>query len=330
MAVPAPAARAVPGGLPPRRIAGALFPGAAIRYVDGFEAIAEQFDRFADQRRSTCGAYAARYLLAPGGFAEHDGIDTTREDYLAWLAGTVLEADEVAPAAAARAESRRLGLSDDDALGRFPDTFYARPLRASSDPAVAGTSPTGVARAICVASDGALATLPVAGRHAEGSIALTEERMTALHDLLAQHLAAWRVHPIANYESDQLLDPTVEAYGVDGLIAPDPTVAVPRDTWGVGHFAGIGALWTAADGRRWALLLDSYKGRGWSGYEPQPVELLRRGLVRTDGREGGLLLVLPRDHLSGAHAQIEALGLEIRMWGNGSLEPEGWSWTLGR
>jgi hypothetical protein len=27
---------------------------------------------------------------------------------------------------------------------------------------------------------------------------------------------------------------------------------------------------------------------------------------------------------------IYGLGLEIRMWGNGSLEPEGWNWELGR
>jgi hypothetical protein len=39
---------------------------------------------------------------------------------------------------------------------------------------------------------------------------------------------------------------------------------------------------------------------------------------------------LRRDALDDARAAIEALGLDIRMWGNGSLEPEGWSWSLGR
>jgi len=78
------------------------------------------------------------------------------------------------------------------------------------------------------------------------------------------------------------------------------------------------------------LLLDTYKARGFQGYEPQPAELLRRGLVREDGREGGLLVVLPREQLDEVRAAIEALGLEIRMWSNGSLEPEGWRWELGR
>jgi hypothetical protein len=61
-----------------------------------------------------------------------------------------------------------------------------------------------------------------------------------------------------------------------------------------------------------------------------PAESLRRAVVREDGRDGGLLLVLRRDALDDARAAIEALGLDIRMWGNGSLEPEGWSWSLGR
>jgi hypothetical protein len=322
--------RAVPNGLPARRIAEALFRDAEIRYVDGFDAIADRFDRFDDQRPSTCGAYAARYLLAPSGFAEHDGVDTTREDYLAWLAGTVLETHEVGPATAAGAEAKAAGLSDLEALRRFPRTFYGWPLRASDDPVVAGTSPTGVARAVAIASGGVLVTLPIAARRSDGTVVLDTPRMDAVHDLLAERRLDWRVHPIANYQAAQLLDPAAEAYEPANLVAADPTGSVPFDSWQVGHFAGIAAFWETGVGRRWVLLLDSYKGRGWAGYEPQPLELLRRGLVRSDRRDGGLLLVLPRERLDEAHEGLTALGTEIRMWGNGSLEPEGWRWELGR
>ena len=61
-----------------------------------------------------------------------------------------------------------------------------------------------------------------------------------------------------------------------------------------------------------------------------PAESLRRAIVRDDGRTGGLLLVLPRASLDAAVAAIQGIGLRIRMWGNGSLEPEGWAWELGR
>jgi hypothetical protein len=40
--------------------------------------------------------------------------------------------------------------------------------------------------------------------------------------------------------------------------------------------------------------------------------------------------VMPRAALDAASTAIADLDLEIRMWGNGSLEPEGWAWSLGR
>ena len=52
-----------------------------------------------------------------------------------------------------------------------------------------------------------------------------------------------------------------------------------------------------------------------------PAKSLRRALVRQDGRDGGLLLVMQREALTAATSAIEGLGLEIRMWGNGSPAP---------
>jgi hypothetical protein len=34
--------------------------------------------------------------------------------------------------------------------------------------------------------------------------------------------------------------------------------------------------------------------------------------------------------LDAARQAVEALGLEVRMWRNGSTEPEGWTWQYGR
>jgi hypothetical protein len=330
-ATPARAAeRAVPGGLPPRRVAEALFPHAAIRYVDGFEAMADLLDSFADQRPSTCGAYVARYVLPPLGVTEHAGVATTREDYLAFLAGTVLDPEEAAEVEAARAEAGRLELDDAAAADRFGDAWYGWPLRVSADETELGTSPTGTARAVAIASGGSIVTLPVPARDPDGNVRLTEAVWDRLLDLLERHLAGWRVHPILNYEADQLLDPTVTAYDAPALTSTDPGAVIPLDRWGVGHFAGVGAFWRAGDGRRWLLLLDTYRERGWARYQPQPAELVRRALVREDRRDGGVLLVLPREHLDRAVVAIHELGLEPRMWGNGSPEPEGWAWQLGR
>jgi hypothetical protein len=321
--------RTVPDGRPAREVVDAIFPAARVAYVSDWPAIAALFDTLPDQRPATCGVYAARYLLAPLGHPTSEGVDTTREDYLAYLAGTVIEATEVPDVEQTRGQVEAEGLSDAQAIDRFPRTWYRWPLRSSDDDAITGTSPTGIARAIADGSGGALVTLPLPARAADRVVLFTEERFDALLDLIEAHLADWRVHPIANLEIDQLLDATSDAYEPAALAGPDPLAAIPRERWGVGHFVGIGAFWRAA-GRRWALLLDTYKARGFDGYVPMPVESLRRAVVREDGRDGGLLLVVDRRALDSAREKVERLGLEIRMWGNGSLEPEGWRWELGR
>lgn len=323
-------ARSVPAGRPTRRVAEALFPDADVHYVAGFDAMADLLDGFADQRPSTCGAYVTRYLLGPLGFPIHDGIATTREDYLAFLAGTVLDPEEAATVAAARAVADRQGLDDTAAAARFGDAWYGWPLRVSGDLTAVGTSPTGTARIIATASSGGLVTLPVPARSADGPVQLTDGAWDGLLDLVVDHIVDWRVQAVVNYDSDDLLDPTALAYTAEALRGPNATAAIPLDRWGVGHFAGVGAEWRAAEGRRWLLLLDTYRERGFDRYEPQPADLVRNALIRSDGRDGGILLIIPRKHLPAATEAIGGLGLELRMWGNGSPEPEGWAWALGR
>jgi Family of unknown function (DUF6885) len=322
--------RPVPGNRPARDVVEAIFPGAVVSYVEHWDEIADVFDTFENQRPATCGAYAARYLLSPLGFERSEGVDTTREDYLAYLAGTVIEDEEMAEVRALREVVAAAGLSDDEAIARYPRTWYGWPLRSSDVEPILGTSPTGIARAVSVASSRALVTVPVPSRDRNGAVLLTSERFDALLDLIEVHLADWGLHPIANVEVDQLLDATSDAYSAEALASRDPEAAIPRERWGVGHFVGVGAIWRAGEGRRWLLLLDTYKARGFDGYVPMPVESLRRAIVREDGRDGGLLLVMRRGALDAARAAIEGIGLEIRMWGNGSLEPEGWAWELGR
>jgi hypothetical protein len=322
--------RAVPRGLPPRRIAEALFPEAAVHYVAGFDAMADLLDGFEDQRPSTCGAYVTRYVLGPLGYPVHDGIPTTREDYLAFLAGTVLDPEEAATVQAARTDADRDGLDDRTAAARFGDAWYRWPLRMSDDLTVVGTSPTGTARIIATASNGALVTLPLPARDGSRAVQLTDGAWDGLLDLLVDHFASWRVQAVVNYDSDDLLDPAAPAYTADALRGPNAAASIPLDRWGVGHFAGIGAEWRAGDGRRWLLLLDTYRERGFDRYEPQPADLVRNAVIRSDGRDGGILLVLPREHLRDATDAVRGLGLAPRMWGNGSPEPEGWAWELGR
>jgi hypothetical protein len=308
----------------------ALFPGERISLVEGVDAMAARFDSLRNQRPSTCGAYSLSYLLPALGFERHEGVDLAAEDYLAHLAGVVIEDHEVAPSAEVARVVAAGELTEAEAIERFPGVWYRWPMRASADPVLQGTSPMGVARAIAVGTDGSLATLPIAGRDEGGEPQLTPERWEGLLGLLEARLADWRWHGILNYQTDLALKPNAPEYMAEALSREDAAERLPRDDWGVGHFAGLVGVWRRPWGERWLLLMDTYKERGFSGYQPQPAELIRRTLIREDGREGGLLLVVPTDRVREAGAEVERLGVRLRPWSNGSPEPEDWSWELGR
>jgi hypothetical protein len=305
----------------------AWFPRDDLIAVSGAGALASRFDSLGPQRPATCGAYALSYLLPALGFTSRDGIDLAAEDYLAHLAAVIVEADEVAPS---EDVSRRVGageISADEALSRFGQVWYRFPVRASSDPVESGTSPTGIARAVALATDASLGCLPIPGRTAAGDVALDPTRWDALLAILADRVEAWHWHAILNYEVNHILSPTDLAYRVENLRAPDADRRIRRDDWGVGHFAGVLGLWRRhVDARWWLVLLDTYKERGFAGYQPQPAELVRQAIVRTDGRGGGVLLLVPSTLLPDAAEAIRGLGVELRMWSNGSPEPDDWAW----
>lgn len=308
-----------------------MFPGERLTKVSRAEQMAQIFDRLEHQRPATCGAYALSYLFPALGFHVHAGNELTAEDYLAHLAGVTVEQNEIV---ASDEISRRVGageLSAGDALQTTGRTWYRYPVRASADPVQAGTSPSGVARAISLGSEGRLATIPVPGRRTDDSVHLTDDTWSELLDLLTRRTQTWGWHAILNYETDQLLGPSDPTYTLPNLRSALPESVIARDTWGVGHFTSAIGIWRRRGEVRpwWLLLLDTYKDRGFDGYQPQPAELVRRGLVRFDGRRGGLLIVMPRNLVDSAWSEVEQLGIEPMMWSNGSPEPGGWNWARG-
>ena len=305
-----------------------LFPRERLFPVDRVERMGKAFDALDHQRPATCGAYALSYLFPALDMVEHEGHSLEAEDYLAHLAAVAVEDYEVQPSLAI---SRRVAdgeLSEAQALQVFGKAWYRYPVRSSSDPVESGTSPTGVARAITIGSSGRLSVVPVPARLADGEIQLTAARWGLLLDGLAERVDDWRWHAIFNYETDRLLRPNDASFTPENLRAADSTERIPRDDWGVGHFVGLAGLWRMGGaGPWWLLLFDTYKERGFDGYQPQPAELMRQGIVRSDGREGGVLLILPAEKAVDALNWLNSLGIDARMWSNGSLEPVDWTWT---
>ena len=283
-----------------------------------------------DQRPATCGAYALTYLLPARGFGELDGDSLNDEDFMAHLAADTIEAREVAGSAAIQARVDRGELTEAEALIAHRRDWYRYPIDSSAEPSEVGTSPDGVARAIALASGGLLATVPIAGRDASGRVQLDPRRWDTMLDLVASDFAGGEVDILFNYESDQLLDARDHAYNAENLRRSDAATLIPLDRWGVGHFVPMAALWRRPSGERWLVLLNSFKERAFAGVELQPAELVRRGVVREDGRGGGVLLVITRRRVEAILAAVENAGLTVAMWSNGSRPPANWSWARGR
>jgi hypothetical protein len=244
-------------------------------------------------------------VLPARGFTEINGEPLGAEDFMAHLARVTITARE------------------DRATYRFP-------VDASADPSQQGTSPEGVARAVAIAAGGRLATIPVPGRDASGRPQLDTRRWDALLDVLAPRFLEGAADVIFNYETDQLLAARDAAYNAETLGRADASAVIPRDSWGVGHFAPMAALWRRPSGERWMVLLNSFKERAFAGVEPQPAELMRHAVVREDDRGGGVLLVVEHEAADRLIKEVEGLGLVVGTWTNGSPTPRDWRWGPGR
>jgi hypothetical protein len=66
------------------------------------------------------------------------------------------------------------------------------------------------------------------------------------------------------------------------------------------------------------LVHDSYPSFGWNARHLQPPRAIAAALQRGDGREGGVLAVVPAKDARRIEALAAELGLEVAPWDNGT------------
>jgi hypothetical protein len=91
----------------------------------------------------------------------------------------------------------------------------------------------------------------------------------------------------------------------------------PAPDWDVGHFVELEML-IRGPRRSLVLVHDSYPSLGWNGRHVQPPRALAAALLRGDGREGGVLAVVPKSRAEAAKALAAEIGLDIGTWNNGT------------
>ncbi len=258
-----------------------LLPGAA--------RLAELHAAEIPQKDELCGSFCTFLALRAA------GVDVEDQDAVAEAAGAVL-APEDYDHTAELPEGER-GRRD-----------YRLQLPVDDDPDVAGVSAAGLVRAVAQLSNGSRTAVPVAGPWDGGTVsellavASAEEEAAIVLNMATAVL--WGSHPPLA---------TLLRYLEDG----DDSAGPPPD-WHVGHFTGcLGAI----RGTRGTLVIvsDTYPSLGWNAVYLQPVERVAAALRRDHlPTEGGALVIVPSGRADDVSSALEAAGLTVATWDNGS------------
>jgi hypothetical protein len=160
-------------------------------------------------------------------------------------------------------------------------------------PEVSGTSAAGLLEAI---EEAGMRCIPIRGTWSADRVAR-----------LLEHKGGARL--LANVRTGRFWTskPPVEA--VIAELTGCETDAGPHE-WDVGHFVELARL----IGGSLVLVRDSYPSLGWDGRHLQPARLVAAALARGDGREGGVLAVVPAQE---ADALLSVAG-DVGIWDNGT------------
>jgi hypothetical protein len=250
--------------------------------------MAQLLSRIAQQKDNLCGPFWAARVLNESGFSVWDG-EPIDEDLIALRAGTVLPAahasGNVPPGAAGYATYRYV--------------LPTAPVEQS------GTSARALIAAIEAASGGELRCVPMRG-------AWNADRVEQLVEG-AREIGA---RLIANVRTGRLWGsrPPVDILlaELEGMPVQDPAA-----DWDVGHFIEIQMLIRGPVGSL-VVVNDSYPTLGWDGRHVQPPRVVAESLLRGDGREGGVLAVVPASRLDAMRALAAEIGLQMGVWNNGT------------
>lgn len=242
----------------------------------------------AQQKDNLCGPFWTARVLNESGFSTWNG-EPIDEDLVALRARSVLPDAHtdagVPPGAVSRAAYR-----------------YALPTAPVEE---SGTSASALVEVIETASGGELCCVPLRG-------AWNVERVERLVDEARNQGSRL----IANLRTGRLWGgrPPIEVLlaELEGRPVQDPAA-----DWDVGHYVELEMLIRGPQ-RSLVVVHDSYPSLGWDGRHLQPPRVLAAALLRGDGREGGVLAVVPKARREVVKALAADIGLDILTWNNGT------------
>ena len=263
--------------------------------LPGARELLEQHARELPQRDDLCGAFCGALALRAAGIAERSG-DPVDQDAVAVAAGSTVSG------------VRDAGILPTGETGRR-DYRITPPLIEDSD--LSGTTAEGLRGALESVSGGALAAIPYAGPW-------TADTLEGLFDIVAALSRPATL--VANLATSHLWGGRAGVHQLLGYLLDGDLDGPPPD-WDVGHFACVVARVRGPAGSLYAVA-DTYPALGDGGVHMQPRERLAAALERREKPAGGMIVVVSAEDAASVRARAAELGLEERIWDNGTVPGE--------
>jgi hypothetical protein len=289
----------------------------AIYLLSHFFQIHHEYSKLKSQRNSTCGPYNLSYILRGLGFKEYGGTSIS-EDYLASLAQVHISIKDARKNQKINEHIKEGQITEEEAERKYHKAWHKYNLKETSNAVELGASCQGLIHACNTVTESAISALPIIACTKEGKEYLTSEKFFKLTELFIKKRAQWELQFILNYRTNKLLNMNHMAYNLFSLFEVENAEALfGYDPWSEGHYVSCGAIIKNKD-EFWYLIRDTYSNKGFKGYHMQPINLVRKALIREDGREGGILLLINQQAEKEARRELKKIGLILSPWDNGS------------
>ncbi len=265
-----------------------------------------------DQKENFCGAFSASYILRGLGYRTHRN-EIVDQDYIAYLSRVNVDPRDLEKirklkneiASLSREEARKIVEENRSIWYRFddlPTTVKSQEL---------GASPEGIIYAIHEVSMSKLKVIPVKTvSKTEGEL-LSSEKMAVFLELFKK-AEVYNAQFILNLNTRYLLDSEKIFKLSEKLLLGEVFQEVYRES--VGHYVGCAGL-IEVNGEPLIIIRETCRKYG---VHLQPAEYVRRALIREDGREGGVLIIVPADLEKDLKRMLSDRGLRVETWDNGS------------
>ncbi len=277
------------------------------------------YEKLPSQKAYSCGPYTILPILLILGYEKYGEYEVD-EDFLAYMARTrMLRSDankrEDILSKIDNGEMTRL-----EAEKKFYDILYKYRLTITDSEVESGTSVEGVIYALEKVSNNSLKAIPIPSRRGN-KIFFTKKVFQKILDIIMKYSEIWKPQIILNYKTNYLIEPTSDKYNLMNILLYwNKPSYFPIWKWTVGHFVGVAGFASFKEkDQLYFIIRDTYKHFGFNGYHLQPEEYVRNALLRDDGKDGGIIVIVDKGKYEEVLKVFNKIPeIYIGLWDNGS------------